>query len=65
MIWDNFPLDLVYRNPDAAREALEFVSITSANKVIVSLNPIYPHETYRKISSYIPELSSEEISYTK
>jgi hypothetical protein len=64
VIWDNFPLDLPYRNPDGARKALEIVSLTRANKVIVSLNPTYP-EAYRKIPLDLPEMSTREIIFTK
>lgn len=63
IIWDNFPNDMVQRNYESARSALEI--ITSKNlKSIISLNPLYP-ESYAAIANSIPEINIHKIFYDK
>jgi hypothetical protein len=60
VIWDNFPLDLVQRSYNNAKIILEKLSLCKTRKMIISLNPHYPH-TYTEICNYIPEIDCREI----
>ena len=63
VIWDNFPLDLVLRSYNNAKFILEKLSLCKARKMMISLNPHYPH-TYTEICNCIPEIDCQEIVYS-
>jgi hypothetical protein len=64
LIWDNFPLDLIRRDQNAAKESLQVLTSNQANQIVIALSPKYP-ESYVKIASSIPEVKTFEIHYSK
>ncbi|WP_196817229.1 hypothetical protein [Candidatus Nitrosocosmicus oleophilus] len=63
LIWDNFPNDLVHRNINDARKALDLLISKECN-VIMSLNPFYP-ESYSDLVKEIPEIDTYKIRFDK
>jgi hypothetical protein len=64
VVWDNFPDDLIKRDIDNARRALEIISSKEVRSLLVALKPKYL-EVYRGINNKIPELFGYGISYNK
>ena len=64
IVWDNFPDDLVKRDIDNARKALETISSKEVSSLLVTLKPKYL-EIYRGINNNIPESYGYSIGYNK
>lgn len=64
IVWDNFPDDLIKRDIDNARKALEIISSSEVRNLLVALKPEYL-EIYRGVNNKIPELYGYEISFTR
>jgi hypothetical protein len=62
VIWDNFPDDLIKRDIENARKALEIISSKDVAHLLVTLKPKYL-EIHKGISSNIPELYEYDITY--
>ena len=64
VVWDNFPDDLVKRDVESGRKALEIVSSKDVKILLVALKPKYL-EVYRDVASKTPELYGYEIAYNR
>jgi hypothetical protein len=64
IIWDNFPDDLMKKDLDNSRKALEIISSKDVKTLLIALKPKYL-EMYRFITREVPELYPYEIVYDK
>lgn len=64
VVWDNFPDDLVKRDPESALRVLELLASKGVKSLIISLKPKYL-EIYRDLLDKIPEFTACEVSYDK
>jgi hypothetical protein len=64
VIWDNFPDDLMKKDLDNSRKALDMISSKDVKSLMIALKPKYL-EMYRFISREVPELHLYEIVYDK
>src|SRR5215217_1832429 len=64
IIWDNFPDDLMKKDVDNSRKALEIVSSKDVKCLLIALKPKYL-EMYRFITREVPELHAYEIVYDR
>jgi class 3 adenylate cyclase len=64
IIWDNFPDDLMKKDLDNNRKALEIISSKDVKCLLIALKPKYL-EMYRFITRQVPELRAYEIVYDK
>nr|MDQ3969807.1 RNA helicase domain-containing protein [Thermoproteota archaeon] len=64
VIWDNFPDDLIRKDIDNSRKALEIISSKDVKCMLIALKPKYL-EIYRHIAREVPELHTYEIVYDK
>src|SRR5215831_18798484 len=64
ILWDNFPDDLVKKDIESGRKALEVVSSKNVKNLLVALKPKYL-ESYRDIVNDILELYEHDVKYNK
>ena len=64
IIWDNFPDDLMKKDIDNSRKALEIISSKNVKCLLIALKPKYL-EMYKFITREVPELHAYEIVYDK
>ncbi|HEU4444427.1 MAG TPA: adenylate/guanylate cyclase domain-containing protein [Nitrososphaeraceae archaeon] len=64
IIWDNFPDDLMKKDIDNSRKALEIITSKDVKCLLIALKPKYL-EMYKFISREVPELYAYEIAYDK
>jgi hypothetical protein len=64
IIWDNFPDDLIKKDFDSSRKALEIISSKDVKCLLIALKPKYL-EMYRFVTRQVPELRAYEIVYDK
>jgi hypothetical protein len=64
IIWDNFPDDLMKKDLDNSRKALEIISSNDVKCLLIALKPKYL-EMYKFITREVPELHAYEIVYDK
>jgi GTPase SAR1 family protein len=64
ILWDNFPDDLVKKDIESGRKALEVISSKNVKNLLVALKPKYL-ESYRDIVTDIFELYEHNVKYDK
>ena len=64
VLWDNFPDDLLKKDIESGRKALEVVSSKNVKSLLVALKPKYL-ESYRDILTDIFELYEHNVKYDK
>src|SRR5262249_19522572 len=64
ILWDNFPDDLVKKDIESGRKALEVISSKNVKNLLVALKPKYL-ESYRDIVNDILELYEHDVIYNK
>jgi hypothetical protein len=60
IIWDNFPDDLMKKDLDNSRKALEIISSKNVKCLLIALKPKYL-EMYRFITREVPELDAMKL----
>jgi class 3 adenylate cyclase len=64
VLWDNFPDDLLKKDIESGRKALEVISSKNVKNLLVALKPKYL-ESYRDIVTDIFELYEHNVKYDK
>jgi hypothetical protein len=64
VLWDNFPDDLLKKDIESGRKALEVISSKNVKNLLVALKPKYL-ESYRDIVTDIYELYEHNVKYDK